>query len=190
LAIRLTLPNLLSASRIILLPGLYLLLHSGHENLFLAAYILVGSTDYFDGILARKLNQVSHFGKELDSLADLFFYISSAYFLYYLRPDIIAANMVYLIIFFSILGFSFILSGILFRRPVMMHTAILRWNAVMVFLTLVLSFWIDTTWVVRVVALIYILGFIEEIMIFIIFGNVDPDTKSILHLVREKSKAA
>ena len=187
---RLTVPNLLSASRIILLPGLYLLLHFNYHQLFLIAYILIGSTDFFDGIAARKLNQVSHFGKELDSLADLFFYISSAYFLNYLRPDVVSANNIYLIVFFSLLGFSFILSGILFRRPVMMHTFILRWNAVLVFLIIVSSFWFDTTWFMRIILLIYMIGFTEEVLIFTIFGNVDPDTKSILHLLRDKNKAA
>lgn len=50
-------PNMLSASRIILLPGLFLLLYFGNHYLFLAAYVLLGSTDFFDGILARKLGQ-------------------------------------------------------------------------------------------------------------------------------------
>jgi len=186
LAIRLTVPNILSASRIILLPVLFLMLHYGYDQLFLISYIIIGSTDFFDGLIARRYNQVSHFGKELDSLADLFFYISSAYFLSRLQPEAIAANSVYLIIFFSILGFSFILSGILFKRPVMMHTFILRWNAVMVYFVLVSSFFFDVTIFVRIVALIYIAGFIEEILIFIFFGNVNPDTKSIFHLISDE----
>ncbi len=186
--VKLTLPNLLSASRIFLLPFLYLLLYFGFNQVFLVVYIVVGSTDFFDGILARKLNQVSHFGKELDSLADLLFYISSAYFLYLLQPEAIAANSTYLVVFFSLLGFSFILSGILFRRPVMMHTMILRYNAVMVFFVLVASFWIDTTLLVRLVAIVYIIGFIEEILIFIFFGNVDPDTRSIFHLLKNRQQ--
>jgi len=185
---KLTLPNLLSASRIIFLPLLYLLLYFGLNQVFLIAYIIVGSTDFFDGIAARKLNQVSHFGKELDSLADLLFYISSAYFLYLLQPEAIAANTIYLVVFFSLLGLSFILSGILFRKPVMMHTMILRWNAVMVFFILVALFWIDTTLLVRLVVIIYIIGFTEEILIFIFFGNVDPDTRSIFHLLDSKKQ--
>jgi cardiolipin synthase (CMP-forming) len=178
----LNVPNFLSASRVIFLPGLFWLLYSGHHYWFLSGYILLGSTDYFDGLLARKLGQVSHFGKELDSLADLCFYISSAYFLYYLFPEIIVANRVYLIVFFSLLGFSFILSAILFKKPVMMHTFLLRVNAVLVFLIVVTSFWLDTTYFTRAVIIIYLVGFTEEILIFLIYGNVDPDTKSILHL--------
>jgi phosphatidylglycerophosphate synthase len=185
-----TIPNLLSVSRIVLLPVLYLLLHFNQHQLFLIGYILIGSTDYFDGIAARKLKQVSHYGKELDSLADLFFYISSAYFLNYLRPEVIAANKLYLIIFFSLLGFSFLLSGFLFKRPVMMHTFLLRWNAVLVFLIIVCSFFFDVTLMTRAALLIYIVGFTEEILIFLIYGNVDPDTKSIFHLYAARQKAA
>ncbi len=183
-----TLPNLLSASRIILLPLLFLLLYFSSEYVFLAAYIIVGSTDLFDGILARKLNQVSHFGKELDSFADLLFYLSSAYFVYYLFPEVIRANSIYLIIFFSLLGFSFLLSAILFRRPVMMHTFLLRFNAVMVCLVVVTSFFFDTTLFVRAVAVLYIIAFIEELLIFLLYGNVNPDTISIFHLLRDKKR--
>ncbi len=183
-----TLPNLLSASRIILLPLLFLLLYFSSEYVFLAAYIIVGSTDLFDGILARKLNQVSHFGKELDSFADLLFYLSSAYFVYYLFPEVIRANSIYLIIFFSLLGFSFLLSAILFRRPVMMHTFLLRFNAVMVCLVVVTSFFFDTTLFVRAVAVLYIIAFIEELLIFLLYGNVNPDTISIFHLLRDKKQ--
>ena len=183
-----TIPNLLSASRIVLLPGLFLLLHFNQHQLFLIAYILIGSTDFFDGIVARKLNQVSHYGKELDSLADLLFYVSSAYFLTDLQPGAITANKLYLIIFFSLLGFSFLLSAYLFKRPVMMHTFILRWNAVLVFLIIVCSFFFDVTLMTRAALLIYIVGFTEEIMIFLLYGNVDPDTKSILHLYAARQK--
>jgi phosphatidylglycerophosphate synthase len=184
----LNVPNSLSASRIVFLPVLFLLMFAGHHYLFLITYVLLGSTDFFDGLLARKLGQVSPFGKELDSLADLFFYISSAYFLYYLFPEVIVANQTYLIVFFSLLGLSFLVSGFLFRKPVMMHTSILRLNAVLVCLVVILSFWLDTTYFVRGVLILYIIGFIEELLIFAFFGNVDPDTKSLLHLLKSGKK--
>ena len=189
MAHRRTVCNLLSASRIVFLPCLYLMVHLGYHRLFWVSYILVGATDYFDGVAARRLNQVSEFGKELDSFADLLFYLSSAYFLNYLFPAVIAANRHYLIVFFMLLGFSFVLSAMLFGRPIMMHTFLLRLNAVLVFLVVATSFWFDTTLFVRMILLLYVIGFMEEIMIFIFFGNVDRDTKSILHLIRGKQVA-
>ena len=185
------LPNLLSLSRIVLMPLLFWLLYNGDPYVFLAAYILIGSTDAFDGILARRLKMVSSLGKALDSIADLVFYISTAYFIYYLFPEVIIANQAYLIVFFSLLGFSFLLSGFLFKKPVMMHTAILRFNGVLVYLVLIASFWLDTTLFARVTLLSYMVGFSEEILIFLLYGHVDPDTKTIFHLsAQDKIKPA
>lgn len=185
---KLNLPCILSISRIFFLPLLFILVYSDRPYLFLTAFILVGSTDFFDGIVARRWNMRSDFGKTLDSVADLFFYIPAAYFLWYLFPEVITPNKIYLIVFFSLLGFSFLLSGILFKKPVMMHTSILRFNGVLVYAVVILSFFFNTTILVRIALLSYIIGFTEEVLIFIFFGNVDPDTKSIFHLIKDKNK--
>lgn len=182
----LSLPNMLSLSRVVLLPLLFYLLYYGSTYMFIAAYILIGLTDCLDGLLARKLNQVTETGKILDSAADFFFYIASAYFLYYLFPGVILANQNYLISLFSLLGLSFIISLYLFKKVVIMHTRILRLSAVMVYLVVITSFWLDTVYFVRIIIITYFLGFCEEILIFLFFGNVDPDTKSIFRLIGER----
>lgn len=43
---------------------------------FYIAYVYSGLTDLFDGFLARKFNVTSKHGSELDSIADLVFYIT------------------------------------------------------------------------------------------------------------------
>jgi hypothetical protein len=70
-----------------------------------------------------------------------------------------------------------------------MHTRLLRLNGVLVYLVVITSFWFDTTYFVRAVVLSYLAGFTEEILIFFFFGNVDPDTKSIFHLMAKKDAA-
>ncbi len=70
----LTLPNILTLSRIVAVPVLVALLWwPGWEAGYLAAfamYSLMGITDYFDGYLARAQGAVSRLGIFLDPIAD------------------------------------------------------------------------------------------------------------------------
>ncbi len=66
----LTVPNALSLVRIILVPVFLVLFLKGS---YLAAIIVVavsGLTDFLDGKIARRFNQISNLGKLLDPLAD------------------------------------------------------------------------------------------------------------------------
>lgn len=177
-----SIPNTLSLSRIILLPFLFFLLFKDLKNTLLISYIIIGSTDYFDGKIARRLNQATDLGKTLDSVSDLFFYLSSAFFIYYLFPYVIDANFTLLMVFFGVLILSFGISVVKCRKPLLMHTTLLRFSAAMVYFLFICSFFFDTSYFATIVIVLYLLAFLEEILIFIIYGEVDPDTKSIFVL--------
>lgn len=67
----LTLPNLLSALRLLGIPlFLWLVLGPRHDGLALGVLVVSGVTDYLDGYLARRLGQYSRFGRILDPVAD------------------------------------------------------------------------------------------------------------------------
>ena len=70
----LSLPNILTLSRIFAIPLLaFLLWWPGWETGYLAAFVLycaMGITDYFDGMLARSSGTVSKLGIFLDPIAD------------------------------------------------------------------------------------------------------------------------
>ncbi|HEX9854383.1 MAG TPA: CDP-alcohol phosphatidyltransferase family protein [Acidimicrobiia bacterium] len=68
----LTVPNVISFVRLLLVPVfLWLLLGSPDSPLAAGLLLgLIGSTDWVDGFLARRLDQVSEVGKLLDPLAD------------------------------------------------------------------------------------------------------------------------
>ncbi len=65
-----TIPNLLSFLRIIMVPVFGVLFY--HDHLIAALLILVASglTDFLDGKIARRFNQISELGKMLDPVAD------------------------------------------------------------------------------------------------------------------------
>jgi cardiolipin synthase len=66
-----TVPNLLSFGRLLCVP-LFLWLLFGRDNRLAAAWLLavLGCTDWVDGFIARRYNQVSTLGKVLDPTAD------------------------------------------------------------------------------------------------------------------------
>ncbi len=67
----LTIPNLLSVFRILLIP-LIVWLYCGKQDYLLAAWVLLlsGVTDIADGFIARRFRMVSDLGKVLDPIAD------------------------------------------------------------------------------------------------------------------------
>ena len=76
-----TIPNMVTLSRIGLLPVFVVLFYlqpnylegeplAWINNSLVAIYVLISSTDFLDGLLARKLNQISDLGTFLDPVAD------------------------------------------------------------------------------------------------------------------------
>ncbi len=72
----LTVPTLFTFARLLCLP-LFLYLLFGRDNRAGAAWLLggLGATDWVDGYLARRLGQVSEFGKKFDPTVDRLLFI-------------------------------------------------------------------------------------------------------------------
>jgi len=63
-------PNFFSYVRIALVPFLYILLVNEHYYYGLIVFIIAACTDFIDGALARKRDQITELGKVLDPIAD------------------------------------------------------------------------------------------------------------------------
>lgn len=74
----LTLPNAVSFARLLGVGWFWWVL-LGNDNIALAAWLIfiIGWTDWIDGYLARRLNQVSELGKALDPIADRLMIVSA-----------------------------------------------------------------------------------------------------------------
>lgn len=73
-----TVPNALSVLRLLGVPLFLYLLLGPHENVWAVVVLVVsGFTDWLDGVLARKLNQLSEFGALLDPLADRLYILAT-----------------------------------------------------------------------------------------------------------------
>lgn len=65
-----TIPNILTSLRIVLVPFFIIAMNSKDYSLALKLVIIAGLTDSLDGIIARKFNQTSKLGIFLDPFAD------------------------------------------------------------------------------------------------------------------------
>ena len=96
-------PNLVTFSRIVLIPviiGIFYvpdawLSEHGRNIAATGLFIFAGITDWLDGYLARRLNQMSAFGAFLDPVADKLIVVSALLALLYLnRVDMIVALII------------------------------------------------------------------------------------------------
>lgn len=63
-------PNILTTFRIVLVPILAYMMHLGEYVPAAIIFVAAVFTDFLDGFLARKFNQVTNFGKVMDPVAD------------------------------------------------------------------------------------------------------------------------
>jgi cardiolipin synthase len=63
-------PNLLTLTRLFIIPFLVIAILDGHYHYAFALFILAGFSDGFDGLLARMLSQRTTLGQYLDPIAD------------------------------------------------------------------------------------------------------------------------
>lgn len=79
-----TVPNLLSALRIVMVPIIATLFLKGYAAWALFVLLLSALSDLFDGKIARRFNQVSALGKILDPIADKLTSVTLAVVLFYI----------------------------------------------------------------------------------------------------------
>ena len=77
------LPNLLTLTRILLLPFFAVTMIYDEYGYALLIFISAAVTDLLDGYTARVTNQISYFGSILDPVADKFFLLTSFVFMTY-----------------------------------------------------------------------------------------------------------
>jgi cardiolipin synthase len=71
----LTVPNAISLARLLLVPVFALLIVRGEDGWAVAVLAVSGASDWLDGVLARRLGQVSRLGQLLDPAADRLFIV-------------------------------------------------------------------------------------------------------------------
>lgn len=157
------LPNLVTGSRILLVPVLLMLAWRGHERAFLGCLIVSLGTDILDGKLARWLNQKTELGTKLDSWADFLTYTAVPVCAYWLRPDIIANEWPWFIAVVSSYTVPVTIGFVKYRRLTSYHTRGAVISAYLIGASVIVLFAHGPTLPFRIAAVVLVLAELEEI---------------------------
>jgi CDP-diacylglycerol--glycerol-3-phosphate 3-phosphatidyltransferase len=181
---RLTLPNLLTGFRFVAAPVLLWLAWHGYGIAFMALLAVAFLTDLLDGLAARLTGQISQFGATLDSWADVITYLTIALCCWWLWPDMVRRELIYVgIIVASCLLPA--LAGIYkFGRFTSYHTWGVKLAAASMGLTLYVMFLGGPAWPFRVAAVICMLAAFEEIVITLLLPEPESNLRSVWDVLK------
>ena len=118
---KLTIPNILSAYRIVIFPLILFFLLNRQEQLFVIFLIISLITDILDGLIARVFNMQSEFGARLDSIADVGTYILAILGIFFFKAQEFEPHLTSFYVFISLFVLANLLSLLKFKRFPSLH---------------------------------------------------------------------
>jgi len=181
-----TIPNILSISRLILIPAMiipayYIDNEPNARFIFLIMFIIIGVTDKLDGTLARYLNQTTALGAKLDTIADMVFYPLIALWLYRFESGVVGEwwNLIYFLL--ALYFFKMITGKIKFGYVPAFHTIGAKTFSASLYFFMIIAM-LDSNLAKSIFPLLCVIGFInqiEETYILLTRDSVDENIRSI-----------
>ncbi len=175
----LTLPNALSALRIVLAPVLLVLAYLGRNEAFVAVLVVSLVSDILDGKLARWLNQQSELGARLDSWGDFATYMTVPLCAYWLKPEVLAQEAPWFWLVVGCYTVPVAIGFLKFRTLTSYHTRGAVISAYLVGAGSVLFFADGPLWCFRAASLVLLLAELEEIAITAVLPEAVTNVKSL-----------
>jgi len=186
----LTLPNLLSCARLLLVPVLLALAWSGNSRPFFYCLIVSLFTDMADGFLARRLNCTTELGAKLDSRADFATYLALPFCAWWLRPGVIRQEALFLgvgiFFYLAAVGFGFVK----YRRLTSYHCWSSKVIALLMGAAVLALFAGGPGWPLRLVVPVVALSSLEEIAITTVLSEWRANVPSFRHALQIKRELA
>ena len=180
----LTIPNALSALRLVLAPVLLWLAWTGQATPFLVALVVSLLSDLCDGWFARRFDQATHLGTLLDSYGDFATYMTVPICAWWLWPDLIRREAWYAAAVVAAYVFPIVLGYLKYGRLTSYHTYGAKLSAVVVGASALLLFAGGPPLPFRVATWVLVLAELEEIAITTILPEWRTNVPSILHARR------
>lgn len=184
-----TLPNLLSAYRLLALPFIVYCILKGDKTTYIALLSINLVTDILDGLIARAFKQETEFGARLDSLADIGTYFMAFAGLIVLESDFVNKHIVEFNILISLYITPQIISLLRFKRTTSLH---LYSNKVVGYLQGIFIVWYFnfgcTTWYFYLMLIFSYIAYLEELIILLTIQHLRSNVKGIYFMMKRFKK--
>jgi cardiolipin synthase len=172
-------PNLISATRILIAPVLFVFAFRQMEAWFLGALIFSGLTDVADGYVARKLNQITALGAHLDSWGDFVIYSTMATCAWILWPELTDEVLLH----YTLILFSFLLPvcvGLIkFGKLTGYHTWSVKIAVLVTFAGYIALYAGIAQWPFVLASGLCVIAGVEEILITLVLRRERTDVRSL-----------
>ena len=174
------LANIVTLSRIPLALGM--LFYPVFSFKYYIFFTLAGLTDAIDGPIARKMGTAGKLGAQIDSVADLtFFIIALSKMVPFAIENLNLAASIILILVLILRLFCYTTEAIKFKRLVSLHTWLNKATTVSMFIVIYLIPFIGISIPCIIGCVFALLAVIEEIAIVFTISDPKTDTHTILH---------
>ena len=184
----LTLPNLLTGFRFVAAPVLLWFAWHGQPTAFMMLLAVTFVTDLLDGMVARLTGQVTQFGASLDSWADVIIYLTIALCCWWLWPDVVIRERLYVGLIIASCLLPAIAGMYKFGGFTSYHTWMVKIAAAAMGMSLYVLFLGGPAWPFRVAAVICLLAAIEEIVITLLLLEPESNLRSVWDVLRRSAK--
>ena len=172
-------PNIISGTRIVSAPILLFLAWEGYRNAFIVLLIASLISDAIDGYIARRFNVSSKLGARLDSLGDMTIYLTIPICAWWLWPQILKQEALFVFITIAAYIIPLIAGLIKFRKIPSYHTYGAKIAAVFMSIAILFLFLIKFPWLFRIAAIFQVAVACEEVLITIQLPRLQSNIKSI-----------
>jgi CDP-diacylglycerol--glycerol-3-phosphate 3-phosphatidyltransferase len=184
----LTIPNMLTVFRMLCSPVLLWLAWQGYATAFLLLLAAAFFSDAVDGLIARLSGQVSKFGAQLDSCADLTLFITITLGAWWLWPQIMRHEIFYVGIVVACYVLPAIFGYLKFRTLTSYHTWIVKCAVAATATSLYITFLGGPVWPFRWATALCVLAAVEEIAITAVSKELHSNVRSLWDVLRHLSK--
>lgn len=182
-------PNLISGTRIALMPVVLMMAVAGSRAWFAGLLAFALMTDALDGYLARRLNAFSDIGRTLDSLADYMMLLTGIAGIALLWPEMMRRELPWVVsglgAFFAVLVYGYARFG----KPLSYHTWATKALAFLLAVSLMplLGDW--SPWPFRAVIVLQIGSALEQLFIASIVPSHQAEMPTLWHAWRMRRES-